>query len=448
MNKSVIKHAAFSLGGIPMTLTWMLVNCYFLFYLTSIAHLSGPLFLFVLAGSGMINLASDLLMGIVCDFSTTRWGRYRSWLFVSALLLVPTLLSFFSLASKKPAGAGIVPVCFLYILSILLIAMWSVPFGGLHSCISQEPEEQERMISRRLCVSALSCTLTLGLLSLLCNLAAMEVQNLLLYKKFHQFLVLLLLPISLFSCFFTREAADTKKTSASGVKKLFDTTRKNLPLMITLLGVCLFGFLNYGRVLTSSFYFTYVVQKPSLFLFYLLLSGCTLGITALLAPRLRKLFREKHLLCSFGYCLVLITGVLLYLITPTADWPPLLFLLWIGAAGNGIANAMLCSMLPDIVAHTQELTGIRADGFIYGIFSFMRKLGGFLAPLVLHLLLSFAGYIPNLEQSASAFNMMNGCMNLIPALIALLIIVLLQYYRLNGTEKKSLPSPLYSQEEV
>lgn len=447
MNKPIIKHAAFSLGGIPMALTWMLVNCYFLFYLTSIAGLSGSLFLFVLTGACMINLASDLFMGLVCDLFVTRFGRYRPWMLISSLLLLPTLLSFFSLASKQANKTGILPACFLYILSILLISMWNIPFGGLHSCISQKPKEQCGLISRRLCVSALSCTLVLGLLSLLCDPVTMEVQNLTLYMRFHQVLTLLLFPISLFSCFFTREMTEAAKASRPEAKNLRGITKNNPPLIITLFGVFLFGFLNYGQAIISSFYFAYVVQKPSLFLFYLILSGCTLGSTALLAQKLLKLFREKHLLCCFGYGLVLVTGVLLYLITPTADWPILLLFLWIGTAGNGISNAMLCSMLPDIVTNTQERTGIRADGFIYSMLSFMRKLGGFLAPLVLHLLLSVAGYIPNLEQSASAFNMMNGCMNLIPALIALLIIVLLQYYRLNSKAKESLSSPLYSQEE-
>lgn len=447
MKQFIRKQAAFSLGGIPMTLTWLLVNSYFLFYLISAAHLSGFQFLFILGGACIVNLVSDLLMGLVCDLSITRWGRYRPWMLISSLLLLPILLVFFSLASREAHGSRIFPACSLYTLAILLISMWSIPFGGLHSCISQDSGEQCQLISRRLSISAFSCTLVLGLLSLICDPATMAVQNLVLYERVHQFLALLLFPVSLFTCFFIQEPRLSATISRPGFKMISSMTENNLPLIITLLGVFLFGFLNYGQAMTSSFYFTYVVQKPSLFLFYLLLSGCTLGITAILGPRFLKLFREKHLLCSFGYVLVLITGVLLYLITPTADWPLLLFFLWIGTVGNGISNGMLWSMLPDIVAHTQEHTGIRADGFIYGSLSFMRKLGGFLAPLVLHLLLSFAGYIPNLEQSAAAFNMMSGCMNLLPALIALLIIVLLQYYRLNAKMPDSLTASLCSQKE-
>ena len=62
----------------------------------------------------------------------------------------------------------------------------------------------------------------------------------------------------------------------------------------------------------------------------------------------------------------------------------------------------------------------------------MNKFGGAVGPALLGIMLDAAGYVPNAVQSASSLNMINICMNLMPAILCVIAIVCLLFYKLDN----------------
>lgn len=96
-------------------------------------------------------------------------------------------------------------------------------------------------------------------------------------------------------------------------------------------------------------------------------------------------------------------------------------------------TGLIYGMIPDTVEYGQWKSGVRTDGFVYAITSFMLKLGGAVGPSLLGVMLAGAGYLGGVaEQSASALSMINVCMNLVPTILAVVAIVALVFYKLDN----------------
>lgn len=100
------------------------------------------------------------------------------------------------------------------------------------------------------------------------------------------------------------------------------------------------------------------------------------------------------------------------------------------------------------------LVGFFVCGFMgYGrmtvaLYYFTYVLGGAVGPALLGVLLGVAGYIGGSEtQTESALAMINGCMNLMPAILAALAIVSLLFYKLDGELHQKIRDELAAREQ-
>lgn len=111
----------------------------------------------------------------------------------------------------------------------------------------------------------------------------------------------------------------------------------------------------------------------------------------------------------------------------------ILVILLVAGTVNGFVTGLIYGMIPDTVEYGQWKSGVRTDGFVYAITSFMLKLGGAVGPSLLGVMLAGAGYLGGVaEQSASALSMINVCMNLVPTILAVVAIVALVFYKLDN----------------
>lgn len=431
--EAIKKQIAFSLGGIPMNLCWIIVSSYLMFFLTDIALVPATAVSALFMAIRAFDAINDPLIGLMSDNTKSRWGRYRPWMLTGAVLLVPTVVLLFWAHQSWSTPARTAYACILYTLAVVFATMWDIPYGALNSCITPYANERSKFASSRILVSSLASALASGLfLPLVTRFSGTEGNVVNGYVLAVLCLSIFAIPFAIICCKGSKEVVYPPKTQKIKGKKLVKVIAKNPPLLILLVSFFTYGFLNYGRSTVAMYYFTYIWENGDLAAIYFALSGILSGLAAFFGFYLLKIFREKNYTCIFGYALMVVSNLIVFLASPeTMSSTTMMVLLSVSNAANGLVTGFIYGMVPDTVEYGQWKSGIRTDGFVYASTSFMNKLGGAVGPALLGLLLSVAGYVPNAAQSESSLKMINICMNLMPVILAGIAIVLLLFYRLN-----------------
>jgi GPH family glycoside/pentoside/hexuronide:cation symporter len=179
------------------------------------------------------------------------------------------------------------------------------------------------------------------------------------------------------------------------------------------------------------FYFTDWIGREddfhtTLFLF--------LSIVVLSLPFWLRVARhhDKRTIFIFGAAWWIGAQIFIFMGDPT--WPrwTLFLLASLAAIGYAVADLMPWSMLGDVIDEDELATGDRREGVYVGFFTFLRKLGGASAVLLIGFALDLAGYVgggvPRAEQSEVALQTIRVLTSLVPAaLLGLAIWVALGY---------------------
>ena len=152
-------------------------------------------------------------------------------------------------------------------------------------------------------------------------------------------------------------------------------------------------------------------------------------------PDLVKRFGKKKTILipsivGFGVSLILV-------FIPIAN-PWVFFALNIVATfGNSIFSMLVWALVTDCLDYQQKITGERADGSVYSLFTFARKLGSTIASTVASYALGWIGYNSALTtQTAEVAGRIRILYTAIPVVTTVLIIIGLGLvYNLKETEE-------------
>ncbi len=162
---------------------------------------------------------------------------------------------------------------------------------------------------------------------------------------------------------------------------------------MTLMGLFLLG--RIAIDMTSSMfllYFTYHLGRPEDFQWtmFFLLATVAIAIPGWSAVSRRT---DKRTIFLFGAAWWIASMLWIYFATP--EWPR--WVIFVGAmiAGVGYAAADLIpwSMLGEVVDEDELSSGERREGLYFGVFTFLRKLGGALGVAGAYAVLDLAGYV-------------------------------------------------------
>ena len=445
------RQTAFSLGGIPMNLPWVLVTSFLMFFLTDIALVPTTIVSALFLVCRLFDAINDPLIGLMADNTKSRHGRYRPWMLAGALGLIPSVVLLFWAHPDWSQPARTWYACILYCITVVFATMWDIPYGALNSCITPYAGERARYASSRILVSSVACAIGSALfIPLMTTFSGSDGANVVNgYVLAALIISVCAIPFAFITFFGTKEVVYPPKGQKISVKALIGVVAKNPPLLCILIGFAVYGFLQYGRGTCAMYYFTYSMDNLALFSVYNLVNGILSGGAAFVgASVLIRIFKEKKIACIFGYALLLVSCLIMYVLDPaTTPDVVLLILLWIGSLGTGLVTGMLYGMIPDTVEYGQWKSGVRTDGFIYAGASFMLKVGGAVGPALLGVLLASAGYVPNEAQSATSLDMINKCMNLLPAVLCVIAIVFLVFYKLNNKLHAQIREELATREQ-
>ena len=156
----------YGFGDMSSSMFWKLFSYFLPFFYSNVFGLS-------LADAGVLMLVtriwdavSDPMMGILCDRTKTRWGKYRPYLlFFSLPFAVCGILLFTTPENGKTVWAYVT-----YILMMTVYTGINVPYGSLLNVMTADSDEKSVLSSYRMFFAYGGSFIALGIWEPLCNM--------------------------------------------------------------------------------------------------------------------------------------------------------------------------------------------------------------------------------------------------------------------------------------
>jgi GPH family glycoside/pentoside/hexuronide:cation symporter len=139
----------YALGDGAANIAWRGVATFLFIFYTDVFGLNpavvGVLFLIARFGDGLI----DILMGVVCDRTNSKYGKFRPWILWTAIPLGITLSMLFTTPNLGPTGK-VVYAYATYLLFFLIYTANNIPYGALMAVMSGDDKERTSLGSYRM----------------------------------------------------------------------------------------------------------------------------------------------------------------------------------------------------------------------------------------------------------------------------------------------------------
>lgn len=431
---------AYSFGDVANNLTFQMTSMFLMVYMTDIAGVAAGTAGLIYGVTKIWAGFSDLFAGQMVDRADTRWGRLRPWiLFGSTPLAVVFVLLFSAPAGLTPAAT--VAWIFLFDAAYqLAYSFVNIPYGSLGAAMTQNSVDRSRLSGARSIASAMTGVA-------LSAIVAPQFQDTSGDDVRMRFTLIcaglgVIAVILYLICFANvREVVprSTKKVSLGATLKM---VRQNKPLVILCAGAFFLLCSMFTMSAVAMYYAREVLGNAG---WYTLLAlAQTLGTVAVASfvPTITIRFGKRN-----GYVLsaavVILAFVLIYFV-PAGSLPVAIVAWLLFGIGTGGTNALMFSMQADTVDYGEWKTELRSEGGSYSILSFIRKTGQGVGGWAGAFIIGLFGYAGGAaEQTAEAVQGIRLATGALPAVLALLALLVMLRYPLSGDEHKKIVSELH-----
>lgn len=449
---------SYMLGDFGCNLAFNLTVTWLLFYYTDVAGLGaaaiGTMFFVV----RLWDAFADLIAGRIVDRTMTRWGKFRPFiLFCAVPLMFLSFLTFYVPDGLKEQawngnqGPALLYAYLTYALLGFFYSMVNIPYGSLASAMTQSVKERGKLVAWRLWggaaagvfltaviapriaaiqnqIKSVAGPAKAGDAAAQAQLAQLQADMQGVFTQITLWFVLLG-SLCFLMVFLNCKEAVVRTEARVTLRETFGALKANRPLQILCLASLFYLTGVYAVGPISAYYARYFLGDTSYATWIVLVnSGVQLAVTPFL-PWFIERFGKKNL---FQYCGVftVVGGVALFLTPVGAIFLALLFLA-IKGVGAGIINVAMFGLEADTVEYGEWKNGHRTEGATYALYSFTRKLTQSLGGLIGGWMLYIAGYVAGApEQPESAMLAIKGTIGLIPAIVAVIAMLVFWKYPL------------------
>jgi len=146
---SLKEKIGYALGDGAANIAWRGVSTFLFIFYTDVFGLNpavvGVLFLIARFGDGIL----DVLMGIICDRTNSKYGKFRPWILWTAIPLGISLSMLFTTPNLGPTG-NIVYAYATYLLFFFMYTANNIPYGALMAVMTSDNKERTSLGSYRM----------------------------------------------------------------------------------------------------------------------------------------------------------------------------------------------------------------------------------------------------------------------------------------------------------
>lgn len=427
---------SFASGEFGFNLAWQSIELFLLFYYTDVLGLS-PWWAGVVFSLGSVwDGVLDPVIGSLADRTRSRWGRFRPWVMFGSPFIGLTLAAAFYKPALPAAQLAIYALVSHLALRTAYTAC-SIPFLSLSSRVTGDAGDRATIAGFRMQFAALAgLCVALGYPFLGDRFGGASA-----FSIGAMIFGVVLTPVLLFAMRAVSEPPEATRVVArpsllaslrADIGAFARIARHNRPFMQVLAAIVLTSLALTMLSKASLYYFKYYLQAPELARYSLALGALKFVLLAPVWAWYANRTTKRHA-WMVASCIAASGLVPLYFVSPAHPWIAfwLLFYVGIGTAGYAV---LFWAMLPDTVEINELTWGQRDEAKAFSFALFARKLALAVNALLLGILLSTAGFVPNRAQTQEALWALKALFTLVPLVGAILSMIALWRYRLDATE--------------
>ena len=429
---------SFGLGALGKDLCYAMISYFLMIYFTDTVGMA-PLFvgnLFLVAR--IWDAFNDPMMGFVVDNTRSKWGKFRPWILLGAVLNSIVMIFMF----RKPAGmTGFSMYAYfsvMYILWGMTYTVIDIPYWSMLPSLSSTKEERDSMsVIPRIFASLawlLMGAFAIKMVSMLGNGDDAKGYSMLAVGIAVVFVVTSVITVVFVkdrSCF--GETGD-KKAERTTVKDALHVIMANDQLKVFIGVVLCYNLVVQLAGGVAIYYFTYVAGDKDLYpIFTTAAQFAEIG-ALFLFPVLSKGLSKKQVfaIASFSPAIGLVGLVVSGFFAPQN----VVIIAVCGVLyklGSGLTLGATTVMLADVIDNGQVKLGSRNESIIASFQTLLVKTASAVSAWLIGVGLTIVGYVANTEQSAATIMGMRVLMGVIPAVITVLAFVIyVKGYKLDG----------------
>ena len=431
----------YGVGDCGFTLMTSVEGYYFNFFLTNIAAFSIPVVTFITTLTSVIDACLSWIYGAVLNsIKSQKWGRYRSWLILTAWM-VPFLYAFQFLK----LGDGVLSVVVIVVASVLVHIAWNFPWTANVAMINvaaKTPDDRVQLSSTRAAWANLSKVIFSYVGPTLAAFFAGWIgeSNQFAATAFVLGCVMFALYFAHFKMFDGYEevetsSADVTKEEKTDGKDMLKALFGNRPLIFLLLSDIAKWMFNFICMGVATYYFTYVAKNAGLLATYILVSNLLCVVGSYLSKPIAKRFSARGTTIAV---FLFMTALLCAAFLVYQNVLVVIILMSLAQLGYGITYACTPALYGDTCIYSEWKTGKDATGWIMGLQNVPLKIGNVSRGLVISACLGAVAFDASVDAALAPAAWLQGIsigFTLVPA-AALFLGALLLIFGFDITKEK------------
>lgn len=432
---------SYSFGDFASSTFWTLFSMFLLYFYTDVfgitAAAAGTMFLV----ARFWDTTNDPIMGMICDRTTTRWGKFRPYLLFGALPFTVIGILTFTTPDLGPSGK-LIYAYVTYTLMMMVYTAVNVPYASLLGVMTKNPDERTSLASFRFIggfTAGLMVTSTANYLVEYFKTTGDLASS---YQKTVAIYAIIAGVFFVLTFLGTKERLNPEEVKSSSFKVDLSDLFKNKPWFIMLgasIAVLIFNSLRGGAIL---YYFKYFIGDQNVVYFgevshgalsaaYMSSGFATSLIGVVMAiPVSNRIGKKNTFILSGLVCGIL--SIMFFFLPPTQIELIFIINIFIGIF-SAMAFPLIWAMYGDVSDYSELKTGRRATGLIFSSSSMSQKLGWTIGGAISGWILAAFGFIANEIQTDESVLGIRLMISIFAAIGVLISIAIMYFYPL--TEK-------------
>ncbi len=423
----------YGMGNFAAQLSWTMVSTYLAVFYTDVVGLAPAAVSLLMLVAKVWDGINDPMMGAIMQKTNTKYGKFRPYIVVGALVLIVFTVLTFSVPGFSTPGK-LVWAYVTYIGLGMSYTVENVPFNALPSRMTRNPEKINSLFASSLTGGAVGSMLLMNItLPIIMVLGhgdqAKGYQKVaILYSVVAAFLTIL---ATHFCKENVEDTEDAERTTKIPLRESFKAIFVNRNLMKLFIFTLLQMTAVMGRVGVMFYFYMYCVGNPMLIGILMTIPSVSGIGCMILAPAVMKKFGRKAILI-LGAVLGGV-GLAMMFFGPYTNIPWMIVSSVIyGAYSIGMPGTG--GMIVDAIDEYDLKTGVRTDGLAFAVNGLMNKVGGGIGSAIGLALLGAYGYRQGVEITPHIVSGINLGTNLIPMILSFVSVIPILLYNL--TEEK------------
>lgn len=439
----------YGFGDAASSMFWKIFTFYLAIFYTDVFGISaaaaGTMFLV----TRIWDTANDPIMGVICDRTNSKWGKFRPYLLWIAIPFGVIGVILFTTPDFGLTGK-LIYAYITYTLMMMAYTAINVPYAGLLGVITSNSNDRTALASYRMVFAFGGSLLVVAIFQPLVDFFKQSMSETASYQWTMAVIGLLAVTFFLLTFSWTKERIKVPKEQKNNLKEDVKNLLKNKPWFVLLGAGIMTLIFNSVRDGVTIYYFKYyildetaVAVSKMTFTFstlYIFLGQAFNMIGVMMAKPVSAVLGKRK---TFMYAMFISAIISSLFFVCTKDFVEMVFVLQaLVSFCAGIIFPLLWSMYADTADYSEWKTGRRATGLVFSASSMTQKLGWTLGGSITLWLLAFFGFQANVEQTPETIKGLKLMISVVPGIAALASGIFIYFYQLSEKRVKEISEEL------